>query len=196
MRKAKLWIVALVGFAAAALASCSEELNEGPLGSGVLDPAGKPAVPDVSGEWAWSETQRFLLSADLAALIGIVPEGTHTDVTCHNSGTMVLDQDGAAFTGVAGQEGDCVTTGGQEFEFDIPFPFIEIVEGRVSGRTVHFGFSSPLCPYRGVLQFDGGDVAGIGGGGTGQCRPPFSLDGTPPFDQLAITSRWQAARIP
>ena len=197
MNRTKLWIMTAATVACAALANaCSEQASpETVLGPSALQTAGKPAAPDVSGTWEWSEIQNFLISADLAVLNGIAPEGPYTYVTCHNSGIMVFDQDGSSFTGVAGQDGDCETRGGQEFAFDLPFPFIPIVDGRVSGRTMHFGFSSPLCPYRGVLEFDGGEVAGIGGGGTGQCRPPFSLDGTPPVDNLAITSRWEATRV-
>lgn len=188
MQKTRPRIVAAVAWAAALTAACAgDEPSESPLGPGGLAPAGHV---DISGEYAWSESQGFIMSATFIEAVGvpIVPEGPFTLFRCENSGAMMLEQVGDSFTGTASQSGECVTTGGQMFP-SLELEGIPLINGRIRGRRIAFDFSDPGCPYQGELQIENGQVVGVRG--TGQCGPLAIFT---PFDQLAI-SRWQATRM-
>jgi hypothetical protein len=178
----KAAILLTVGLAAYA---CGEEgsLTTAPRD---LDLAAKPAPFDISGDYVWSETGKGLISEEFAeAFFGIQPEGKVTHATCQNQGTFTLVQNGTSFSGEATQTGTCVTRGGQVFDNTFPFPF-PILNGRITGRSIHFDFSDPICPYVGVLQIAGGQVVGVRG--TGRCGP------IGPRDHFK-TIGWEATRI-
>lgn len=148
------------------LAACSETPPTAPRN---LDLAAKPAPIDVSGTWNWSEEAKGLIPEELAVdLFGIEPEGKATHFTCHNSGTLVISQDGTAFEGFFTQEGTCTTRGGQVFDNTFPEPVFGVV-GTVHGRSITFDFGDPICPYQAVLEVENGTAVAMSG--TGRCGP-------------------------
>jgi hypothetical protein len=158
--------------------SLSTAPPEGP-GAALADAS---AVPSIDGTWNWSEEVKFVFHRDVALALGITPEGEATNATCFNSGTITFDQSGSTFEGTMTQPiGTCRTRGGQEFSnvFDEPFP---IVDGSITGHSIHFGFSSPDCPYNAVLTLQGDQA--VSASGQGNCNAP----------QLVFHSRWQASR--
>ncbi len=72
----------------------------------------------------------------------------------------------------------------EELAFPEPFP---LLNGRVSGRAIHFDFSDPICPYVGDLTLEGGFATAMNG--TGRCGP------LGPRDHFK-TVTWQATRLP
>lgn len=167
------------------LAACSQE-GSTVTAPHVIELAAQPAPIDVSGTWRWSEEAKGLIPEELALeLFGIQPEGRATHFTCHDEGTFTLVQDGSSFTGSLEQTGICFTRGGQVIINDSPGAF-PVLDGRVRGRSVHFDFSFPECPYTGVLTVEG-DIA-VAMNGTGKCGP-FG-----PRDHFKAVS-WEATRV-
>ena len=152
-------------------------------GSGDGDASsGVRAVPSIDGTWSWSEEVNLVLHPEFALAFGITPEGEATHATCVNSGTVTFAQSGTTFEGSATQpNGDCRTRGGQEFLNVFPEPFA-LFDGRITGNTIHFGFSSPDCPYTAVLVLEGGEA--VSASGQGNCNLP----------RLVFHSHWQASR--
>jgi hypothetical protein len=180
--------IALLAAVVCAVAGCSDhpnsaELSTAPQATGDALPGSEVrAVPSIAGTWTWSEEVDVVLHPDDALAFGITPEGESTQATCVNSGTITFEQDGATFEGIATQpNGVCRTTGGQEFSNVFPEPF-PVFEGRITGNTIHFGFSSPDCPYQAVLVLEAGEA--VSASGQGNCNLP----------QLVFHSQWEASR--
>lgn len=154
-------------------------------GPSALEIAATPAA-DISGTYEWSESAKGIMPEEVAeSFFGIEAEGKATHFTCEDRGTFTLIQNGSSFTGEATQTGTCVTKGGQVFDNTFPFPF-PILNGRVAGRSIHFDFSDPICPYMGVLQIADGEVVGMRG--TGRCGPFGPRD-------IFKSITWEASRI-
>ena len=176
----------LVG-AALLLAGCddSRSLSTAPqaTGSGDALPASNVrTVPSIAGTWNWSEEANLVLHPKFALASGITPEGQATHAACVTSGTISFEQNGATFEGSATQpNGDCRTTGGQEFSNAFPEPF-PVFDGRITGKTLHFGFSLPDCPYQAVLVLEAGEA--VSASGQGNCNLP----------RLVFHSHWEASR--
>ena len=170
---------------AAALALACEQASTAPRPVGTGNPTGlaeSRVVPTIDGTWNWSEEINFVFHRDLALEIGITPEGEVTHANCFDSGTIIFDQSGSTFEGTATQPiGTCRTRGGQEFSNVFPEPF-PVFDGRITGQSIHFGFSSPDCPYNAVLTLQGDQA--VSASGQGNCNAP----------QLVFHSRWQAHR--
>jgi hypothetical protein len=150
--------------------------------SGTADALRAAAVPNIDGTWNWSEEINFVFHRDLALASGITPEGEITRATCFNSGSITFDQSGSTFEGTATQpNGICRTSGGQDITNIFPDPFA-VVDGLITGESLHFGFSSPDCPYQGVLTLEGDRAVAMTG--QGNCNSP----------RLVFHSRWQASR--
>jgi hypothetical protein len=175
-------MAALAGVLALA---CEQAPPTAPRPAGSADPAlvaQSRALPTVDGTWNWSEEINFVFHRDLALAIGITPEGEVTHAHCFDSGTITLDQSGSTFEGTATQPiGTCRTRGGQEFSNVFPEPF-PVFDGSITGHSIHFGFSSPDCPYNAVLTLQGNQA--VSASGQGNCNAP----------QLVFHSRWQAHR--
>jgi hypothetical protein len=121
-----------------------------------------------------------------------------THVTCHDSGVMTLAQSGATFSGSATQAGTCETRGGQVVA--APFPaLVNIVDGTINGRSIHFLFGSDdfsFCPYIGTIAvLDGGLAVELRASGRciapGHPQNPLPVD-PPPVPNKTLT--WQARR--
>jgi hypothetical protein len=105
-------------------------------------------IIDVSGSWIVTESEKFLhLSQAAAGMFGLQPEGERTSLRCSATGTLTLQQTGAAFSGSYTESGQCTTAGGQQIVLQGAG---DIVEGSVRGRSVHFvslGAPGPVeCP--------------------------------------------------
>jgi hypothetical protein len=151
-----------------------------------IELAGKPPAIDIAGTWSFSEEAKGLIPEEFATeFFGIQPEGRATHFICHDEGTFTIVQDGSSFTGTTEQTGICVTNGGQIITNDSPGP-APLLDGRVSGRTIHSDFSDPICPYTGVLTVESGFATAMNG--TGRCGP-FG-----PRDHFK-TVTWQATRV-
>ncbi|MBA2459904.1 MAG: hypothetical protein H0V43_13235 [Gemmatimonadales bacterium] len=179
-------ILSTAALAAALAVGCEQASLTAPQAAGAAAAAAVPALsralPTIDGTWNWSEEVNHLLHRDFALAIGVTPEGEVTHATCFNSGTITFDQRGSTFEGTATQpNGTCRTRGGQDIPNIFPEPF-PLFEGRITGRSIHFGFSSPECPYQGVLTLNG-DRA-VSARGQGKCSAP----------RLVFHSRWQAYR--
>lgn len=130
-------------------------------------------VPDVSGNWTWSELAIFTGPGGVVAgLFGVQVEGPVMHVTCQTGGDLSLQQSGASFSGSASQGWSCVTHGGQNAT-SAPFPPGFDVTGSIVGRSIRFtadvgqGFT---CSYLGSLSVDGGVASAINT--TGGCDVP------------------------
>ena len=146
---------------------------------------GGAQVIDLSGRWAWSETVVALFPPFIAGLIGIEPEGPVTHATCYDAGLMTIVQTGDAFVGTATQTTTCTTRGGQQYVPPSFPPLLDVLNGRIHGRSFSFDFSEG-CPYHGTVSLVG-DVA-VQIGGTGKCEV-FLHPG------LLKTLTWQATRL-
>lgn len=138
---------------------------------------------DLGGTWNWSETVKTIFPPLIAGIIGIVPEGPVTHATCYDTGTMTLIQTGSTFVGTATQSSICTTSGGQQYAPPFP-PTLDILDGRIEGRSIDFSFSEG-CPYQGTVSLDGGIAVQIGG--TGMCEIML-------HPALLKTVTWQATR--
>ena len=159
------------------------------------------SMADVSGTWTWDEEVKFMLPQSVPEAIadfGITPDGPVTHVTCHDSGMMTLVQNRATFSGSATQAGTCRTRGGQLVA--APFPsLVNIVDGTIDGRSVHFLFGSDdfsSCPYMGMIaDVDAGIAVELRASGRciapGHPQNPVPVD-PPPVPNKTVT--WQARR--
>jgi hypothetical protein len=161
-------------------------------GAGQPARAGGPVVPDVSGSWSWNEHIIVKLPGDLGALIfGVAPEGPVMHLTCDAWGILLIQRDGASFTGSTDQNASCVTNGGQAAT-TIPFPPFFDVTGTIVGRAVHFesgdlgqGIS---CSYHGSLGVADGVATSLNA--TGGCDVPIpvhpNMDKSVSFDAVRL----------
>jgi len=144
-----------------------------------------PAAVDLSGDWAWSETVVALFPPFIAGLIGIEPEGPVTHATCYDAGVLTLVQTGDTFVGTATQTTTCTTRGGQQYVPPSFPPLLDVLNGRIHGRSFSFDFSGG-CPYHGTVSVDDGIATRIGG--TGKCEVFL-------HPVLLKTLTWQATRL-
>jgi hypothetical protein len=145
---------------------------------------GGAQVIDLSGQWAWSETVTTLFPPFIAGLIGIEPEGPVTHATCTDAGVLTIVQTGDTFVGTATQTSTCATRGGQQYVPPFP-PLLDVLDGRVHGRSFEFEFSGG-CPYHGTASLDDGVATRIGG--TGKCEIVL-------HPALLKTVAWEATRL-
>jgi hypothetical protein len=168
-----------------------------PTGPAVVLPA-SPA--DLSGAWNWSRSEILRMPPLVAALVGIVPEGSNTHARCESSGTLLLVQAGSSFSGTATKTANaCTTNGGQTFVQ--PGNQFQIVDGRISGNSVHFSIEEPIvapCPHRAVIAVEAGVPSALNG--TGRCVLPGHPQSTsplpfdPPPGGTSTTINWSAIR--
>jgi hypothetical protein len=140
---------------------------------------------DLSGSWTWTADRITTIFPPLIAeILGIQPEGgAVTHATCEASGTMNLAQTRDTFQGTATQASLCTTLGGQQIVS--PFPStIEIVDGRITGRSIHFLFD-PECPFQAAVSVSDGIAVALDG--TGKCAPEL-------HPGLLKTVSWRATR--
>ena len=130
-------------------------------------------VPDVSGNWTWSEL--VLLTGPggvVAGLFGVQVEAPVMHVTCQAGGDLTLQQIGASFSGSASQGWSCVTHGGQNATV-APFPPGFDVAGSILGQSIRFTADvgqGITCSYLGALGVDDGVATAINT--TGGCDVP------------------------
>jgi hypothetical protein len=187
MTRATAHLTRLTLLAALSVAGCASDVVSPPpsaLAPRVTASArGGAPVIDLSGTWVWSETVTTIIPPFIASILGITPEGPVTHATCYDAGILTLVQSGRTFVGTATQTATCTTRGGQQYQ--PPFPStLEVLDGRIDGRSLEFTFSGD-CPYHGSASLAGGVVVGIGG--TGKC----AVDLHP---ALLKTVTWQATR--
>jgi hypothetical protein len=189
----------------------------GACSAGDVEPDGSPdvlmspsvgatasAVPNLGGDddpWNWSNVEILAISEAVAILLNIPPEGALTHATCTSSGTMNLTQTGATFDGDAIRTANsCTTKGG--WPFFQPGTGFTISEGRITGGSASFSFSSPFvspCPHHVVISTQAGRAVALSG--TGHCilpghpqsdvQAPFP---TEPPRGLSKTVEWKAWR--
>src|SRR5262245_7921816 len=139
---------------------------------------------DVSGTWTWTADRITTIFPPLIAeILGIQAEGPVTHATCEAGGTMSLAQIGDTFQGTATQVSRCTTRGGQQIVSPFP-PAIEIIDGRVTGRSIRFLFDQE-CPFHAVASVTDGIAVALEG--TGRCAPEL-------HPGLLKTVNWRAAR--
>jgi hypothetical protein len=146
-------------------------------------------VPDVSGDWTWSELVILTAPGDVvAALFSVQVEAPVMHVTCQTGGDLTLQQNGSSFSGSASQAWSCVTHGGQPAA-TAPFPPAFDVTGSIVGQSVQFtadlgqGFT---CSYVGSLRANGGVAIAINSTGGCDVPAPFhpTLDKSVYFDAI------------
>jgi hypothetical protein len=138
--------------------------------------AAQPAVPDVSGSWAWNESVIFVGPGDIIAFFfGVQVEGPVMHMQCQTWGALTIQQNGDAFTGAADQQWACVSQGGQ-VALSAPFPATFDVSGAITGHAVHFvadfgqGFT---CSYGGSMTVVNGMATSLNA--TGGCDVPLPI---------------------
>jgi hypothetical protein len=197
----------LSGTAALLLTACTMTPDGGePQSLTALAPTAPSAVqpgspPDLSGSWNWSNVEVLRMPSFVAIMVGIKPEGLNTQARCESAGTMTLVQTGASFSGSAARTFNaCETKGGQFFQQ--PGTAFQISDGRITGSSIHFSFSSPFvspCPHRATISAVEGGIAGALNG-TGGCilpghpqsESPVQLN--PPPGGTSQTIAWTATR--
>jgi hypothetical protein len=103
----------------------------------------------------------------IAELVGIEPEGSVTHAICHDSGTLSLVQTGSTFQGTATQVSSCTTKGGQQIVSPFP-PTLEIFNGRIRGKSIHFELGAG-CSFHGTVSINGSVAVRMDA--TGKCEP-------------------------
>ena len=134
------------------------------------------AAPDVSGTWSWNEHIILTVPADVAAFaFGVAPEGPVMHLTCDSRGTLLIQQNGASFTGSTDQQASCVTRGGQVATPPFP-PFFDLA-GTITGRAVHFTTGDLgqgiTCTYHGSLSVHDGVATALNA--SGGCDVPIPV---------------------
>ena len=159
---------------------------------------GAGSTAGLAGTWNWSETVVLHLPEGFLPLFGIASEGPMTMATCHDFGTLVITQSGAAFSGTATQTAVCETRGGQVFVPPVFPPAFEVSDGQFTGRSFRMLFpgGEVPCPYNGLVAAEAGGVA-TELRGTGRCLVPGHPQnplGVPPPGSPTKTVTWQATR--
>jgi hypothetical protein len=96
-------------------------------------------TPNLTGNWTWAGTTESGIPPFLAEMIGLIPEGEVTYLTCEDSGEMELVQTGNIVSGSGTQSLTCFTDGGQGPFWPPAFPpFFAITNGVVSGKSASF----------------------------------------------------------
>lgn len=137
------------------------------------------AAIDLSGEWAWTESNRIMLRPEAVALFsGLAVEGPITTLMCHSIGSLTLSQSGAALSGPMDQTSTCWTRTTPSFDPYPTFPHsLQITGGEVKGRSIAFTIStgpdSFECHYRGAVRVVNGVATEIHA--TGSCDVPSEL---------------------
>ena len=117
----------------------------------VLTTLGGEAVPgyaeaqshNLTGSWTWEGTTESGIPPFLVEMIGLIPEGEVTYLTCEDYGEMELIQTGNTFSGTATQVVTCFTEGGQGPFWPPAFPpLLEITDGVISGKSANFIFGT------------------------------------------------------
>lgn len=185
----KLLLHAALSILILTLAGCSDDLTSAEYaGSSLtssnlspspsaLSPSPAKVIPDLSGDWNWTESQQIVVTAELEGLWGLTdyPDDP-IRITCTSGGRLELVQTGATFTGSGSQQSTCETPDGASTP-TVPFPQGENalgIEGYITGRAVHFealvgeGF---YCPYKGSLKVGGGVATEMRA--SGRCETPF-----------------------
>jgi hypothetical protein len=81
---------------------------------GEAAPASKEAqTHNLTGSWKWEGTTESGIPPFIVEMIGLIPEGEVTFLTCEDSGEMELVQTGNTVSGTATQVLTCFTDGGQ-----------------------------------------------------------------------------------
>jgi hypothetical protein len=197
-----------VGLTAMLIPACSDGspvgVEPGPAEPQIMAQASGAAAqsaPDLGGSWNWSNEEVIRMPEFLVPMLGITPEGPNTLARCKAAGTMTLVQTGAEFSGTAMKTFDaCQTKGGQSFQRPASPHFVE--DGRISGKSAHFSFSTPIvtpCPHHAVISAVQDGVA-LALSGTGHCftpghprsESPLALN--PPPGGTSTTVSWEAWR--
>lgn len=185
----------------ALLAACTGDDITGPSTSEPAAAVVSAAVPDLGGEWRWTNVEKVSMPPFLAMLLGIVPEGDLTHARCESGGTMTLQQSGGSFVGSAKKLSNaCTTEGGQAF--NQPGTDFVVTDGRVDGRSVRFSFATATvapCPHRAVIaELDGGTPITLTGNGRcflpGHPRSESPGPAGPPSRGESRTISWLAVR--
>lgn len=131
------------------------------------------AAIDLNGSWDWAETTVIQMQAFAVPLFfGVPAEGPITHITCRAWGTLDIAQVGSTFTGTSTQAGSCVTKGGQPVAAPFP-PTLDLIDGRIIGRSYRFTFDAGpfplggqiLCPNNGAIRVTGGVAVSLQGAG-------------------------------
>lgn len=169
------------------------------------------SVPDIGGAWHWSRVEKLTLPDWVAeGIAGIQPEGPITIARCEASGTMMLDQTGATFTGLETKTSSICTTGGRQDvppqQFVPPDAFLPVtVSGRIHGRSLRLLLDGVIvdCEYHVVIpHIQDGVAQAMSGGGPcvvpGHPKSDISLEPPPGAASQsrggAVTLHWEAVR--
>lgn len=129
-------------------------------GGGPTDPT---TTPNIAGTWNFSATLN----------------DTQHSISCNNSGSMNLSQNGTTFTGTFNQQGTCSGPGGS---FDNPATG-SISGGQINGRSI--SFQVPFCQYNGTLGSGANPNTVSGGGNCTLIEQGITFN---------FTANWQASR--
>ena len=121
----------------------------------------KEQTHDLTGSWTWEGTTRSAIPPFIVEMIGLIPEGEVTYLTCEDSGEMELVQTGDAVSGSATQALTCFTDGGQGPFWPPSFPpSLNVTSGVVSGKFASFTFGT--CNMTVKVVGDGEKLHGDG----------------------------------
>lgn len=147
----------------AALSAGCDSIDESQT-IGTADPvAASPAAVDISGDWVYAAEVQLVFPGFVAPEFGYAQEGPVLRLNCTASGTTSMVQEGSSYTSVSIQEqASCTTLGGQVGPAPWP-PGPAIVEGTISGRSLHYA-SEPdeagiTCGGNGVIKAIAGGTA-------------------------------------
>jgi hypothetical protein len=178
----------LIGSALALLLlpACDDAGPSAPLAEGVTATTAASgqaptmqAALDLSGEWAWTESNRIMLRPPAVALFsGLAVEGPITTLMCHSTGGLTLSQGGSGLAGSMNQTSTCRTRTTPSFDPYPTFPHsLQIIGGEVQGRSIAFTLSTGPdsfdCHYRGAIRVTDGVATEIHA--TGSCDVPSEL---------------------
>ena len=175
-----------------------------PQGSTPAFGAMAKAIPDLGGNWSWSNEEvlrmpRWLV--EMGIVPGITAEGENTHARCESAGTLTIVQTGSEFHGTASRTFNaCMTKGGQAFQQ--PGSAFIVADGRIRGRSIAFSFHTFMvvpCPHHAVIRdVHGGVATALDGGGRcnlpghPQSESPFVIE--PPPGGTSTTVDWKAWR--
>ena len=98
---------------------------------------------NLTGSWTWEGTTESGIPPFIVEMLGLIPEGEVTYLTCEDSGEMELIQTGNTLSGTATQVLTCFTDGGQGPFWPPAFPpALEVTTGVVSGKSASFTFGT------------------------------------------------------
>lgn len=164
--------VIVTGLAAAlAVTACKADSAMAPApvdAAATLGSAARASGPfDIGGAWQFAEETSLTFPGELAASLGIAPEGPVLHVSCSSpQGVLTITQSGSTFTGtLTHPASSCVTRGGQTVQPPWTLPYEATLSGRLTGRALdiqQFDVVGPVeCTKKGTLQVAGGTVTGM-----------------------------------